>query len=82
MGLGAVGGYNTVGLGEWASIGDENVAKWGRMAAPGAWGGVGYVKVGGGRVIGPFTTDGDKGGGRWEDKLEGVGTCWNARVTS
>ena len=36
MGLGAGGGYSTVGLGEWASIGDENAAKWGRMAALGA----------------------------------------------
>ena len=33
-------------------------------------------------MTGPLTAVGDKGGGRWEDTLEGVGTCWNARVTS
>lgn len=33
-------------------------------------------------MLGPLTGVGDKGGGRWEDKLEEVGTCWNARVTS
>lgn len=33
-------------------------------------------------MIGPFAVGGDKGGGRWDDTLEGVGTCWNARVTS
>lgn len=41
IGLGAEGGYSTVGLGEWASIGDGNAAKWGRTAVPAAWGWVG-----------------------------------------